>query len=240
MKIKNILLICTAITTSCFSFANSKYPYSQFKEVEFFNPTLTNEFENFISQMHKQDLEFEAELETAMTKYTKKYEREKRMVAYKSDSEQKKRLGTLTLREEKTFNNLSNKFISKEVALFNGFVKRMQNNPKLTHDEKMGFIKAIQPIHKAYKDAFDGFKGFQDMKKSQCFVDEKDVQSVYFGCEFMYNDLVKQYEGLKFHTSIYMNEFITKYKVSTTAPNSLDNLRVKIEEIQRMESFKWE
>lgn len=233
-----IMLLLGSISTS--AFAKIDFPYSGFKEVEFENPYVTESFERFISDMHKQDLEIQALLDKSNTKFVKAYEREKRMTAYKEENERLERLGKVVIKEKKSFNTVTNKFIKDEIALFNNFIKELQNNKNLTQTEQIAFIKAIKPLHKAYQDVFKDYKILSQSLNGMCFVDYDDAVNVSQKCSYMYATMENKIKGSKQHLAMYMNTFVTKYKVESTGSNFRENLQNQIDEIKRMQSFKWE
>lgn len=240
MKNKTTLMLLLTALCSSNAFAKITFPYAGFKEVEFSNPYLTQEFESFISDMHKQDLAFQKELDAANDKFLKKYEKERRMSAYKEEPERLERLGRVAIKEEKNFNKLTTQYITNEVKLFNDFVKSIQGNPKLSKTEQIAFIKAVKPLHTAYQDVFESFSIDIKNTKIICFVDYDKAMAVADECNYMYDTIEDRIEGSKYHIASFMNKFVTKYKVETTGSDFRENLKGRIDEIKRMNSFKWE
>ncbi len=231
------LLLTFSILISGVSFAN--YPYNAFKEVEFDNPYITKEFENFITNIQKNDMEFIEKINPVEESFNKRLAREKKLIAYRTDKERNERLNRFFQNEKKNYDSVKDLFLSNEIKIFNDFINRMKNHPQLSQEERNNFFTALKPLHKAYKDTLTSTNYIIDSKEA-CFKNENPSYEPPYFCEPMYTDLKAQNKSNKFQLGIYTNKFINAYKVSQNKYDADQYLIDRIEELKRNRGFKWE
>lgn len=215
------------------------FPYSQYKEVEFANPTLTKHFETFITEMQKSDLAFSKEYLKVEEEYRKKHTKAQRRAAYKKEQERKEIVDKVIIENEKAYNGLMGGYLKDQVGLFNNFVKTVQNSKHMTKEESINFLKAIKPVHTSYIDAHSSLKYRIGTYNQFCF-DKEYEGFLPDWCYLMYTESITDVRDFKYTINTKMNKFITAYKVGTTKKSFRKELQMRIEEINRYESFKWE
>lgn len=240
MKKNLTLIMLSSILWTTTASAEINFPYSQFKEIEFSNPYFSKHFENFISNMQKNDIKASKEIDIAYEKYQKKYQKEKNRGVYRKPKEQQLIMAKIIAKEEKPFMKASKTFIKNEVSNFNTFLKNVKDDKNIKQDEKINFIKSIKPLHNKYQKLFKTYNYKQDSMNMNCFVEEKEYKYTPEFCGYMYSDLDENIKNLKSMTSYDLNSFVAKYKAAKTGLSYQENLKLRIEEIKRYKSFKWE
>lgn len=238
---KTILLLTAILSTSAFAETKIKlsFPYAEYKEIEFVNPTLTTKFENYIVKMEKSDVDFSQKYQKTVEEYEKKYTNAQKRAAYKKEKDRKKFVDDIVIKEEKIFNELMLSYLKDQVGIFNQFVKEVQNNKYLTKEENIVFLKSIKDVHQSYVDAHATFKYRVSTYNDYCF---DDVYSGFLPdwCYVMYDESTNDVNEFKYMVNTKMNGFITAYKVNSTKRSFRKELEIKIQEIKRYQEFKWE
>ena len=240
---KKTILLLSTILISGITTAETKttltFPYSEYKEIEFVNPTLTNNFEKYITNMQKSDIKFSKEYTKVESEYQKRYLKAQKRGAYKKDHERQLMVNKIVISEEKDYNLLMSGYLKEQIDVFNVFVKETQKSKHITKAENILFLKSIKSVHQSYIDAHNSLKYRIGSYNDYCF-DKKSESSIPDWCHLVYEESINDIKEFKYMINTKMNNFITSYKVNSTKRSFRNELKIRIEEINRYKEFKWE
>ncbi len=240
---KKTILLLSSIFISVNAMAETdttlSFPYSEYKEVEFVNPTLTKKFETYITSMQKSDLAFSQKYTKVESDYQKRYLKAQRRGAYKEEIERQKLVDKVLTSEVKNYNTLIGGYLKEQVGVFNVFVKEVQSSKYLTKEENIVFLKSIKEVHQSYIDAHNSLKYRIGTYNDYCFDKEREG-GLPDWCHLIYDESIDNIKEFKYMINTKMNNFVTSYKIDSTKRSFRNELKMRIEEIRRYEEFKWE